>query len=55
LNEASIALEMIPQDFPNRSFIDSLFLVLGHKMQHAFNKTMKEISFSSLEEQLQTL
>lgn len=55
LNEASIALEMIPQDFPVRPFIGSLFLVLGHKMQHAFNRTMEEISFSSLEEQLQKI
>ena len=55
LNEARIALEMIPRDFPITPFIDSLFLVLGHKMGHAFNTTVREISFSSLEEQLQKI
>lgn len=55
LDEAKIALEMLPRDFPVRPFIDSLFLVLGHKMEHAYNTTMREISFSSLEEQLQKI
>jgi hypothetical protein len=55
LDEARIALEMLPRDFPVRPFIGSLFLVLDHKMEHAFNTTMKEISFSSLEEQLQKI
>jgi hypothetical protein len=55
LEQATLALEMVPSDFPIIPLLSVLFLVVGHKMEYEYNNTMRNISFKALEEQLQKL
>jgi hypothetical protein len=43
LNEAEMALNMLPDDFPTKPFIEFLFLTVKHYNQYWYNNILKEL------------
>jgi len=55
LDQAHLALEMLPSGFSLSPFISALFLVLDHKMDVAYNEAVKGMPFEEILRQLSSL
>jgi hypothetical protein len=55
LEEARIALEMLPDDFETKPFLDFLFLTVKHYNQFWYNELRKADPFNGFEQKLSAI
>jgi hypothetical protein len=55
LEEARLALEMLPDDFETKPFLDFLFLTVKHYNQFWYNELKKANPFDEFEQKLNAI